>query len=61
MFYCTDTSHLSVVGHPRTLHPPPVKFSHHLLYPTRGLGRLRLARLLRCALLRIVGLLGLET
>jgi hypothetical protein len=33
----------------------------HYLDPTRGLGRLGLATLLRCALLRIVGLLALET
>jgi hypothetical protein len=38
---------------PRTLHPP---FSHVLLQLTRGLGCLRLARLLQCALLRISGL-----
>jgi hypothetical protein len=46
-------------GWPRTLHPPPVEFS--LLDPTRGLGRLGLATLLRCIVLRIVGLLALET
>jgi hypothetical protein len=42
----------------RTLHlPPPVELSHD---PTRGLGRLGLATLLRCIVLRIVGLLALE-
>jgi hypothetical protein len=35
--------------------------SHELLQLTRGLGRRRLAGLLRCVLLRIVGLLALET
>ena len=35
--------------------------SHQLLDLTRGLGRLGLATLLRCIVLRIVGLLALET
>jgi hypothetical protein len=35
--------------------------SHELLDPTRGLGRLGLATLLRYIVLRIVGLLALET
>ena len=34
--------------------------SHELLDLTRGLGRLGLATLLRCIVLRIVGLLALE-
>jgi hypothetical protein len=45
----------------RMLHPPPLEFSHQLLHPTRGLGRLGLATLLPCIVLRIVGLLALET
>jgi hypothetical protein len=38
-----------------------VELSRELLDPTRGLGRLGVARLSLCALLRIVGLLALET
>jgi hypothetical protein len=37
-----------------------VEFSHQLLDPTRGLGRLSLTTLLLCIVLRIVGLLALE-
>ena len=43
-------------GWPRTLHPPPL-----VRDPTRGLGRLGLVSLLRCTVLRIIGLLALET
>jgi hypothetical protein len=55
---CTSLR-LLVCGWPRTLHLPPVELS--LLDPTRGLGRLGLATLLLCIVLRIVGLLALET
>jgi hypothetical protein len=58
-----NTHHLAVVTGlwvPRTLHPP-LESSHQLLDPTRGLGRLGLATLLRCIVLHIVGLLALET
>jgi hypothetical protein len=50
--------HLGCCGWSRTLHPPPGEFSHA---PTRGLGRLGLATLLRCIVLCIVGLRALET
>ena len=39
----------------------PLAAGRVLLDPTRGLGRLGLAMLLRCITLRIVGLLALET
>jgi hypothetical protein len=41
--------------------PPPVESSYQIFQLTRGLGRLGLATLLRCIVLRIVGLLALET
>ena len=39
---------------------PPLELSLDILQLTRGLGRLGLATLLRCIVLRIVGLLALE-
>ena len=54
LLYLASCTSVASRGRPRTLHPPPVE--HQLLDPTRGLGRLGLATLLRC----IVGLLALE-
>jgi hypothetical protein len=54
--YPSSSQRLLVFRLRRTLQLPP---SHELVEHTGGLGRLELCRLLRCVLLRIVGLLAL--
>jgi hypothetical protein len=63
--WCIHRSHhygASLWVAPHSPHPAAAGgVLHELLDPTRGLGRLGLAMLLRCIVLRIVGLLALET
>jgi hypothetical protein len=54
--------HITTVASLWGPHSPPAAAGaiHELLGLTRGLGRLGLAMMLRCIVLRIVGLLALE-